>query len=173
MVSIKGELAACNWQVFGFSNCFSQFGAISGACTFQSICQDQACIIALHCEDIRIFLVFLFEFLDEVLNGFVFVFSIEGTYIVAALQSIFTGDFSKFRAFPAIGAQHRAGNADFASLFDNLGNFFIVTGNVNCFRIGCFEFSQSGFEVNVFSQESFLSNNFTALAFQGFLEYLC
>ena len=28
------------------------------------------------------------------------------------------------------------------------------------------------FEVNVFAQEGFLSNNFTAFAFQGFLEYL-
>ena len=127
MVSIKGELAACNRQVFGFSNCFSQFGAISGACTFQSICQDQACIIALHCEDIRIFLIFFFEFLNEVLNGFVFVFSIEGTYIVAALQSIFTCDFSKFRAFPAIGAQHRAGDADFTTSEPSIGQVMPIS----------------------------------------------
>ena len=115
-------------------------------------------------------MIFFFEFLNEVLNGFVFVLSIEGTYIVAALQSIFTGDFSKLRAFPAIGAQHRAGDADFTSLFDNLGNFFVVARNIDCFRICCFQLGQSGFEVNVLAQESFLSNDFTALAFQGFLE---
>ena len=115
-------------------------------------------------------MIFFFEFLNEVLNGFVFVLSIEGTYIVTALQSVFTSNFSKLRAFPAIGAEHRAGDADFTSLFNNLRNFFVVTRNIDCFRICCFQLSQSRFKVNVFAQESFLSNDFAALAFQGFLE---
>ena len=116
-------------------------------------------------------MIFSFVVSNEFLYGRILVLCRESGYIVAALQSIFTSDFSQFRAFPAVGAHHGNGNTDFTSLFNNLGNFFIVTRNINCFRIGCFNLGQRSLEVNVLGQESFLSNNLAALAFQGLLEY--
>ena len=125
----------------------------------------------MHCENVGVLLVFSLVISNEFLYGRILILRGEGRYIVAALQSVFTSDFSQFRAFPPVGAHHGNCNADFTSLFNNLGNFFIVTGNINCFRIGCFNLSQRSLEVNVLGQESFFSDDLAALAFQSFLEY--
>ena len=117
-------------------------------------------------------MIFFFVSFDESLYGRVSILCGECRYIVAAGQSVFTSDFSQFRGFPTVAAEHRNVQADFTSLFDDFGNFFIVTGNINCFRIGSFDFGQGSFEVQVFGEECFFGYDFATSFFQGSLEYL-
>ena len=117
----------------------------------------------MHSEDIRVFLIFFFVSFDEVLYGRIRIVFGECGYIVAIFQSFFTSDFSQFRGFPTVAAQYGNVQAQFASLFNDFGNFFIVTGNIECFRVGSFDFGQGSFEVQVFGKECFFSYDFAAV----------
>ena len=123
-------------------------------------------------EGIRVFVEFGFVVLDELLYMRILVLCGVGVGEVGAVQGFRAGDISQFGRIPSVTAQDRAGDPHFTGLFDDLGNFFIVAGNIQGFRIGGFQFGQCGLEVLVLGQEGFLANHFAAFFFQGLAEYI-
>ena len=89
---------------------------------------------------------------------------------IGVVQSSGTGDFRKLGAVPTVTADDRNINTELACLFNNFANLFIVTGNVNYFRVCCFDFGQYSFEICIFLQISFFDNNTAAVSGEGFFE---
>ena len=89
---------------------------------------------------------------------------------IGIVQSSSSGDFRKLGAVPTVTADDRNINTELTCLFNNFANLFIVTGNINYFRVCCFDFGQYSFEIRIFLQISFFDNNTAAVGGEGFFE---
>ena len=90
---------------------------------------------------------------------------------IGIVQSFGTADFNKLRTIPAIASQKRNIQPQFTCLFNDFSNFFIIPGNIDCFRISGFDFRQGRFKIKVFSKKSFFSDDLAAFFFHSFSKY--
>ena len=89
---------------------------------------------------------------------------------IGVVQSSGTGDFRKLGAVPTVTADDRNINTELTCLFNNFANLFRVTGNINYFRVCCFDFGQYSVEIRIFLQISFFDNNAAAVGGEGLFE---
>ena len=154
MVGVHGDGAGTRLEVFRRGDGLGDLFRIVAARPPQSVYQELAGVIAEGRKDVGGTVVLLPESFQEGLYLLV-LFRVMGAEI-RMVEGVFSGNVCDLRIVPAVGAQDGAGNAQLASLLDDLAHFFIVAGDEHDICVGGLELRQGRLEVLILLQEGFL-----------------